>query len=86
MDTKVELSPMGYLGERLQILGSEMQGLGYTLSNMHIRLSSRIATEIPAPAEFHNLAGTAARLQAQIEHTLEQTKAMMFAAERAAPK
>lgn len=85
MDIITQLSAVGYLGKRLQLLGQEIQGLGYTLSSTDANMRSPTGLNM-TPDDFHHLAGTAARLQAQIEHTLDEAKRLMFAAETASPR
>lgn len=40
MDIITQLSAVGYLGKRLQLLGQEIQGLGYTLSSTDANMRS----------------------------------------------
>lgn len=85
MDIRLKLTAVGYLSKRLQLSGQELQGLGYSLSVMDRELRTP-GGRVSTPDEFHNIAGTASRLHAQIEHTLQELKQLMFACESVAPK
>lgn len=87
MDIMIKLTAVGYLGRRLQLLGQELQGLGYNLSSMDGELRAPTgASRSRSGEEFHHIAGTAARLRAQIEATLKHAQQLMFECESVSPK
>lgn len=81
MTTDATMGAASYYGSQLQQLGCELTGLGYKLCHIHEQLRASMGRSA-TPQEFANLAGTAARLRAQVGNTTAAVEQLMFDAEK----
>jgi hypothetical protein len=74
-----ETRSVAYYSQQLQRCAAELNGLGHNLSRYDAQ--SRMAGCSATAADFHNTAGTVARLRSQLEHLLDRTQALLYACE-----
>jgi hypothetical protein len=80
------LSAVGYYADQVGKLVSELQGIQYTLMNIHRWCLDPAFAEAPSAQSLAYLAGTAAGLRSRLEHALEAVERLAYAGETVAPK